>query len=164
VARASGEAVKPLQLTSSTHAFAYGVYGKAAGFGALMLAGAVTVKAMSAIIFLPVIGAAFLFAGLVGLYSIRVTAKAANPDSGLRLERVALWVLMLVNLFLSVSLLIAYGIGSGLFAQVYVLGVAGSCAGRIRQIKRDRRKLRAALEHARPADDATLAEPRNNDD
>jgi hypothetical protein len=163
VARASGEAVKPLQLTSATHAFAYGVYGKAAGFGALMLAGAVTVKAMSAIIFLPVIGVAFLFAGLIGLYAIRVSSTSPNPDSGLRLERVALWVLMLVNLFLSASLFIAYGIGAGLFGQVYVLGVALSCAGRIRQIKRDRARLRAALDHARPADDATLAEPRNDD-
>lgn len=164
MARASGEAVKPLQLTSSTHAFAVGVYAKSAGFGFLMLVGSVSVKAASAIIFLPVIGAAFLFAGLVGLYAIRVASKAPNPDEGLRLERVALWVLMLVNLFLSVSLLIAYGLGGGLFAQVYVLGVAGSCAGRIRQIKRDRRRLAAALNHARPADDATLAEPRNDTD
>jgi len=154
--------MKPLQLTSSTHAFAYGVYGKAAGFGALMLAGAVSVKAAAALVFLPVIGAAFLLAGLVGLYAIRVSSKSPNPDSGLRLERVALWVLMIVNLFLSVSLLIAYGLGSGLFAQVYVLGVAASCAGRIRQIRHDRARLRAALDQGRPADDATLAEPPND--
>jgi len=155
--------MKPLQLTSSTHAFAYSVYGKQAGFGALILAGVVTVKALSALVFLPVIGAAFLFAGLVGLYAIRAASKAPNPEPGLRLERVACWVLLLVNLSLSVSLLLAYGLSSALFAQVYVLGVAFGCAGRIRQIKHDRARLRAALTQARPADDATLAEPPNDD-
>jgi hypothetical protein len=164
VARASGEAVKPLQLTSSTHAFAYSVYGKAAGFGALMVAGAVSVKAMAAIIFLPVFGLAFLIEGLVGLYAIRAASTSPNPDSGLRLERVACWVLLLVNGFLSVSLFIAYGIGAGLFGQVYVIGVAAGFWFRLRQIQRDRARLHAALNHARPADDATLAEPRNNDD
>lgn len=155
--------MKPLQLTSSTHAFAYGVYGKSAGFGALMIAGAVSVKAASALIFLPVIGVAFLFAGLTGLYAIRVSATAANPDSGLRLERVACWVLMAVNLALSASLFIAYGLSAGLFGQVYVLGVAFSCMGRIKQIRHDRARLRAALTQGRPADDATLAEPPNDD-
>jgi len=155
--------MKPLQLTSSTHAFAWSVYGKAAGFGVLIIAGAVTLKAMSALLFLPVIGVAFLFAGLTGLYAIRSAAKDPNPDSGLRLERVACWVLMLVNLSLSASLFIAYGLSAGLFAQVYVLGVAFGCWGRIKQIKHDRVRLRAALSQARPADDATLAEPPNDD-
>jgi hypothetical protein len=155
--------MKPLQLTSSTHAFAYGVYSKAAGFGVLILAGAVTVKAMSAILFLPVIGVAFLAAGVVGLYSIRVASTSPNPDSGLRLERVACWVLMIVNFTLSLSLFIAYGLSAALFGQVYVLGVAFSCLGRIRQIKRDRARLRAALHQGRPADDATLAEPPQDD-
>jgi hypothetical protein len=155
--------VKPLQLTSSTHAFAYSVYGKAAGFGALILAGFVSVKALSALIFLPVIGVAFLAAGLVGLYAIRAASKAVNPDSGLRLERIACWVLFLVNAALSLSLFVAYGVSAALFAQVYVLGVAAGCLGRIKQIRHDRRKLRAALSQARPADDATLAEPPNDD-
>lgn len=155
--------MKPLQLTSPTHAFAYSVYGKAAGFGALMVAGAVTVKAMSAIVFLPVIGAAFLFAGLTGLYAIRDASRAPNPDPGLRLERVACWVLLLANAAISASLFIAYGISSALFAQVYVLGVAFGCWARIRQIKRDRTRLRASLDMGRPADDATLAEPPNDD-
>lgn len=155
--------MKPLQLTSSTHAFAYSVYGKAAGFGVLIIAGAVTVKALAALVFLPVIGAAFLAAGLTGLYAIRVASTSPNPDSGLRLERVACWVLMLVNLALSLSLFIAYGLSAALFAQVYVLGVAAGCAGRVRQIKRDRARLRAALNQGRPADDATLAEPPNDD-
>jgi hypothetical protein len=155
--------MKPLQLTSSTHAFAYGVYGKAAGFGALMVAGFVSVKAAAALVFLPVIGVAFLFAGLTGLYAIRAASKDPNPDSGLRLERIACAVLMVVNLFLSISLVIAYGLSAGLFAQVYVLGVAASCAGRIKQIRHDRARLRAALHQARPADDATLAEPPNDD-
>lgn len=151
--------MKPLQLTSPTHAFARGVYGKAAGFGVLIIAGAVTVKAMSALVFLPVIGVAFLFAGLVGLYAIRSASTNPNPDPGLRLERVACWVLLLVNAFISFALFIAYGVGNALFAQVYVLGVAFSCWGRIRQIKRDRDRLHASLNMGRPADDATLAEP-----
>lgn len=155
--------MKPLQLTSPTHAFAYGVYGKSAGFGALMVAGAVGLKAASTLIFLPVIGAAFLFAGLAGIYAIRDAARSANPDPGLRLERVACWVLMIVNVFLSASLFIAYGIGAGLFGQVYVLGVAFSCAGRIRQIKRDRDRLHVSLNVGRAADDATLAEPPTDD-
>jgi hypothetical protein len=144
-------------LTSSTHAFAYGVYGKQAGFGLALLLGA-AVKSLSAFVFVPVVGLAMLVGGLVGLFAITATHRMANPDPGLRLEAVAVAILGLTNAALAVSLWIMYGPHLGIIALTYVGGVALSCAGRVKQIRRDRKRLRAALLQALQAD-ATLAEP-----
>ena len=149
--------MKTLTLTTSTHAFAFSTYGTQAMFGLFLLAGA-TVKALAAFLFVPVIGFALLAAGVTGLFAIVATHRRASPEPGLRLEMVAAAGLGLTNLFLAASLLVMYGLGSTL-GLTYVLGVATSCAFRVWQIQKDRKKLRAALIQARPADDATLAEP-----
>lgn len=150
--------MKTLTLTTSTHAFAYGVYGKQAGFGLALLFGA-SVRSLAEFIFVPVVGLAMLLGGLIGLFAITATHRMANPEPGLRLEAVAVTILGLTNAGLAVSLWVMFGPHLGIIALTYVGGVALSCAGRVRQIRRDRGKLRAALERAQPADDATLAEP-----
>lgn len=150
--------MKTLTLTTSTHSFAYGVYGKQAGFGLALLLGA-TVKSLAAFVFVPVIGLALLAGGLIGLFAITATHRMPNPEPGLRLEAVAVTILGLTNAALAVSLWAMYGPGAAVIALTYVGGVALSCAGRVWQIRRDRAKLRAALAQAKPADDATLAEP-----
>lgn len=150
--------MKTLTLTTPTHAFAYGVYGKQAGFGLLLLLGA-TVRSLQAFVFVPVVGLALLLGGLIGLFAITATHRLANPEPGLRLESVAVIVLGLTNAALAYSLWHMYGAGTAMIALTYVGGVALSCAGRVRQIRRDLKKLRASLAQAQPADDATLAEP-----
>ncbi|WNN95977.1 hypothetical protein SEA_HIRKO_25 [Arthrobacter phage Hirko] len=151
--------MKPLTLTSSTHAFAYSTYGIQAGFGLVMLVGGVKVSALSAFLLLPVIGLILLASGLIGLFAITAAHRRVNPDPGLRLELVAAWGLGVTNLFFAVSLLYMYGLEKGLTTQIYVLGGAVSCGFRLWQIRRDRIRLREALAQARQADDATLAEP-----
>lgn len=150
--------MKTLALTTPTHAFAYGVYGKQAGFGLLLLLGA-TVKAAQAFIFVPVIGATLLLGGLIGLFAITVTPRIGNPGNGLRLECVAVLWLGITNGLLALTLLLHYGLFTAAIAVTYVGGVALSCGFRVRQIRRDLARLRASLEQAQPADDATLAEP-----
>jgi hypothetical protein len=158
VAAAGEEAMNTLTLTTPTHAFAYGVYGKQAGFGLALLLGA-TVKSLAAFVFVPVVGLALLLGGLTGLFAITVAQRRANPDPGLRLEAVAVLVLGITNFGLAVSLAVMYGPFAAIIGLTYVMGVALSCAGRVKQIRNDRARLRASLLHARPADDATLAEP-----
>jgi hypothetical protein len=150
--------MRTLTLTTSTHAFAFSTYGTQALFGLFLLLGA-NVKSLAAFLFVPIIGLALLAAGLTGLFAIIATHRAANPEPGLRLELVAVVGLGLTNLTLAVSLLVMYGPITSVISLSYVLGVSGSCAFRVWQIQRDRKKLRAALLLARPADDATLAEP-----
>lgn len=147
-----------LTLTTPTHAFAYGVYGKQAAFGLFLLLGA-TVKALAAFVFVPVIGLALLAGGLTGLFAITATHRMANPEPGLRLEAVAVVILGITNAGLALSVWLMYGSGLAVMSLTYVVGVALSCAGRVRQIRRDRARLRASLQQAQPADDATLAEP-----
>jgi len=149
-----------LTLTTPTHAFAYGVYGKQAGFGLFLLLGA-TVRSLQEFVFVPVVGLALLLGGLTGLFAITVAQRMVNPEPGLRLESVAVIVLGLTNAGLALSVWITFGPGVAVMALTYVGGVALSCAGRVRQIRRDRARLRAALAQAQPADDATLAEPPN---
>lgn len=155
--------MKPLQLTSTTHAFAYGVYSKQTGFGICLLLGFASVRALADLMFVPIIGLALFLGGATGLYAITTAARAPNPEPGLRLERVAAYVIGVTNFFLACALFWKYGFTAGALAQIYVLGVAIPCGFRIRQIQHDRRKLRAALSQARPADDATLAEPPGDD-
>jgi hypothetical protein len=150
--------MKTLTLTTSTHAFAFSTYGTQALFGLLLLLGA-TVKSLAAFLFVPIIGFALLAAGVTGLFAIIATHREPNPEPGLRLELVAACGLGLTNLALAISLLIMYPPAQAVIALSYVLGVSGSCAFRVWQIQRDRKKLRAALLQARAADDATLAEP-----
>lgn len=151
--------MKALTLTTPTHAFAFSTYATQAMFGLFLLFGA-TVKSLSAFLFAPIVGFALLAAGLTGLIAIIGTHRAANPEPGMRLERVAAIGLGLANFVLMVSLLIMYGpFGAATISLVYVLGVSLSCAFRVWQIQRDRKRLRAALALAQPADDATLAEP-----
>jgi hypothetical protein len=150
--------MKTLTLTTSTHAFAYGVYGKQAAFGLFLLLGA-TVKSLAAFVFVPIIGLSLLLGGLIGLFAITATHRRANPEPGLRLEAVAVLWLGITNALLAVSLAVMHGPFAAVIALTYVGGVALSCAGRVWQIRRDRAKLRAALLQAKPADDATLAEP-----
>jgi hypothetical protein len=152
--------MKTLTLTTPTHAFAYGVYGKQAGFGLALLLGA-TVKSLAAFVFVPVIGLALLLGGLIGLFAITVAHRDANPEPGLRLEAFAVAILGITNGALAVSLWVMYGPGVAVIALTYVGGVALSCWGRVRQINRDRTRLRASLKQAQPADDSTLAEPPN---
>lgn len=151
--------MKPLSLTSSTHAFAYSTYGIQAGFGLVILCGGVKVQALSALLFIPVVGLVLFLSGLAGLFAITAAHRAANPDGGLRLEAVAAWGLGAMNLFFAVALFIMYGADKGLTTQIYVLGGAVACGFRIKQIRSDRKRLREALALARQADDATLAEP-----
>lgn len=151
--------MKALTLTSSTHAFAYGTYGTQAAFGLIMMLGLVSVKAMAALLFVPVIGLILFLSGAVGLVAITAAHRMVNPDPGLRLEAYAAFGLGLTNLFFFIALTVMYGPTVGLTAQAYVFGGAASCGFRMWQIWRDRKRLRAALLLARQADDATLAEP-----
>jgi hypothetical protein len=151
--------MKTLTLTTPTHAFAFSTYATQAMFGLFLLAGA-TVRSLSAFVFVPVIGFALFAAGATGLFAIIRTHRMANPEPGMRLEVVAAAGLGLTNFALMVSLVIMYGpLGAATISLTYVLGVSASCAFRVWQIQIDRRKLRAALALAQPADDATLAEP-----
>lgn len=152
--------MKTLTLTTSTHAFAYGVYGKQAAFGLFLMLGA-TVRSLQDFIFVPVIGLLLFAGGLIGLFAIEATHRQANPEPGLRLEAVAVFWLGLTNAGLAVALWASFGPFAAVIALTYVGGVALSCGARVWQIHKDRAKLRAALAQALPADDATLAEPPN---
>lgn len=151
--------MKTLTLTTPTHAFAFSTYATQAMFGLFLLFGA-TVRSLSAFLFVPIVGFTLLAAGLTGLFAIIRTHRMANPEPGMRLERVAAIGLGLSNFVLMVSLMVMYGpFGAATISLVYVLGVSLSCAFRVWQIQVDRNRLRAALALARRADDATLAEP-----
>ena len=151
--------MKTLLLTSSTHAFAYSTYGTQAAFGLVIIIGGVSIQPLSALLFLPVVGVVLFFAGLAGLYAITITHRDPNPAPGLRIEARAAWGVLAMNLVFAASLVAAYGLGRGVATLIYVLGIAVACGFRLWQIRRDCKNLKAALEHPRQADDATLAEP-----
>jgi hypothetical protein len=153
---------RALRITTTTHAFAYATYGQQAGLGLLMVLGLARARSLEEFMFLPVFGIVMFVSGAVGFYAITAARKEGNPDAPLRLEMFAAYGMAVVNLLFSVTLLVMFGFERGFTAHVYVLAVGFGCILRIRQIRRDRRRLRAALEQLQIADNA-LAEPAEPD-
>lgn len=149
---------RPLRITTTTHAFAYTTYGQQAGLGLLMVLGLARARSLEEIMLLPVLGLAMFLSGALGFYAIIAARREGNPDAPLRLEMCSAYGMAAVNLLFSVTFLVMYGFERGLTIHVYVLAVGLGALLRIRQIRRDRRRLREALAQAQVADTA-LAEP-----
>lgn len=151
-----------LQITSPNHPFAYFVYGAQVVLGVLLAAGVITIISLERLLLLPVAGLIMASGGAVALYAITKIPKAVAKDPPLRLEQVAAWVVCSINAVFTVAMSIAYGVDTAVPTKVYAGGIAIVCLARAVQIRRQRRRLRAALAAMVPAA-PQLAERRDID-
>lgn len=149
---------RALNLTTALHPFAAVVYGMQAVLGVTLIFGLVGIASLEGLLLLPVVGLIMGGGGGVALYAILATTRATHKEPPMRLEQVAAWAVAGVNGFFIVALSIFYSWNTAVPTKVYVLGITIGCVWRAVQIRRERRRLRAAIARLAVAE-PQLAEP-----
>lgn len=151
-----------MQVTTPSHGVALGVYLLTAVLGLLHLTDLAAAKVLAEWIGT---GPANLWAMamMVGgglAFIAAVTARPSNIVRNLLLELCGCVAMVGTYLLYLASLLRGYELTNALTTKTMGLAIALGAALRVGQIVRERRRVRAALDHPLPASPSPLAEPK----
>lgn len=155
------EHLSVLTVTTPTHAFALTTYWGQFVLGLAYLTGSAEAVSMTTLAGTRIVAIwAFwlMLSALVCGLAARATGHANNPRTGLRIEMWGVASMGLASLALEVTLYIANGFGAVLATQILASTVFVGAFFRVLQIRKEMRRLDAALAHIRYAA-PPLAEP-----
>ncbi|BDZ40833.1 hypothetical protein GCM10025865_01320 [Paraoerskovia sediminicola] len=153
--------LRPLTVTTPTHALAVVAYWSQVILGLAYLTGLADALAMTELFgvrFTAVWAAWLLTSGLVCGVVVQATARERNPDRGLHVEFWAVLSLGAASTLYEATLIAGNGFGV-LTTQVYATAIAVGAVMRARQISIERRHLHHALDVRARAAPSPLAEP-----
>lgn len=137
---------QPVTITTTTHALAVSIYALQATQGALYLLDLANAASMSdwlGQVFADVWAMVLLLAGIAAVAATQMSKDYTRP--ALRAESAACVALAVASLFYEVTLVRGNGIGEVVTTQSYALMVAIGCGFRVWQIRREQRRVHAAL-------------------
>ena len=137
---------RPLEITTTTHAIAVSIYFLQSIQGMLYIVGLAQAVTMTAIAGPAVVGIWSLILVLGGaLAALATRAAKKNPMPALKVEMWAIMALVVANLWYEATLVIGNGPLGVVTTQSYAIMLVVGCAARIVQIRKERKRILAAL-------------------